>query len=71
MKNGQILSSERPFDPKTMNAKEKDAILRRLLDEKSMGEILALVANLDKQDKAWLMQELLRTTGFERNRSAN
>jgi hypothetical protein len=30
-----------------------------------------LMANLDKEDKAWLMQELLKTTGFERNGNTN
>jgi recombinational DNA repair protein RecR len=60
-----------PFNEATMNDKEKDAILRRLLNEKSMEEILGLMANLDEEDKAWLMQELLKTTGFERNGNAN
>lgn len=59
------------FDCETMNDREKDAILRRLLDEKSMEEILGLMANLDEGDKAWLLQELLKTTGFEQNGNAN
>lgn len=60
-----------PFNYATMNDKEKDAILRRLLNEKSMEEILGLMTNLDEEDKAWLMQELLKTTGFEGNEHAN
>jgi len=71
LKNRQRLLLGLFFDCETMNEREKDAILRRLLNEKSMEEILGLMANLDEEDKAWLMQELLKTTGFERNGNAN
>jgi hypothetical protein len=60
-----------PFGGETMKNEEKEEILQRLLALKSTEEILRLTGNLDDEDKAWLLNELFRTAGFERSPDTN